>query len=53
VPWGDEESLSVYLKENECDLVVYGNTHESRVSKLDKKYYINPGTMSGAYGGYK
>lgn len=53
VPWGDEETLAVYLKENDADIAVYGNTHEARVSKLEKKIYISPGTLTGAYGGLK
>ncbi|CAD8133155.1 unnamed protein product [Paramecium octaurelia] len=53
VPWNDEETISVFLKENQCDIAVFGNSHQSLISKFERKYFINPGTMSGAYGSIK
>jgi vacuolar protein sorting-associated protein 29 len=53
VPWGDEEILNVHLKENDADIAISGHTHDARVSKLDKKSFLNPGSITGAYGPYK
>ena len=49
IPWGDEESLYNIIRENDVDILISGHTHEARVSKLDGKYYINPGSATGAY----
>ncbi|KAM3133381.1 Vacuolar protein sorting-associated protein 29 [Paramecium bursaria] len=51
VPWGDEETLSIYMKEQDADIAIYGNLHEQKVSKLDKKYFLSPGSITGVYGG--
>lgn len=50
IPWGDEIALSLLIREHDLDLLIGGHTHEARVSKIDGKYYINPGSATGAYG---
>lgn len=49
VPWGDEEALSNEMRQLDCDILINGHTHEMKISKLDKRYLINPGSTTGAY----
>ena len=49
MPWGDEEALSNEMRQLDCDILISGHTHEMKVSKLDKKFLINPGSTTGAY----
>lgn len=39
-------TLFYYAKENCCDIVIYGHTHESKVLKFDDILFINPGNLS-------
>ena len=50
IPWGDEEALNCYIRELDVDLLISGHTHEQNVSSLDGKYFVNPGSATGAYG---
>ena len=49
VPWGDLEGLCSYQRQLECDILISGFTHINSVSHKDGKYFINPGTMTGAF----
>ncbi|KAJ5080613.1 vacuolar protein sorting-associated protein [Anaeramoeba ignava] len=49
VPWDDSKTLSIFQKKMGTDILIYGNTHESKVFKLEEKLYINPGSLTGAY----
>ncbi|KAL4471579.1 hypothetical protein ABPG74_008472 [Tetrahymena malaccensis] len=49
VPWGDEEALHNQLRELDADILISGHTHDQIASKVDKKYILNPGTITGAY----
>ena len=49
LPWGNTDSLSSIQRELDCDILLYGNTHEVNVKVLDNKLYINPGSISGAF----
>lgn len=53
IPWGDEEVLAVWAKEHDSDLIISGHTHQVRVSKLDRKTFLNPGSITGSYGPLK
>jgi vacuolar protein sorting-associated protein 29 len=48
-PWGDSEALSNIQRQLDCDILLSGHTHSNNVSVYDGKYYINPGSISGAY----
>ena len=48
-PWGDPEALSNIQRQLNCDILLSGHTHVNNVSVYDGKYYINPGSISGAY----
>eukprot|EP01017_Pseudomicrothorax_dubius_P001294 TRINITY_DN0_c4233_g1_i3.p1 TRINITY_DN0_c4233_g1~~TRINITY_DN0_c4233_g1_i3.p1 ORF type:complete len:187 (+),score=52.42 TRINITY_DN0_c4233_g1_i3:40-600(+) len=52
-PWGDEEALYNYQRELDCDLLVSGHTHDSKITKFDGKYFLNPGSATGAYSASK
>ncbi|OTF75023.1 Calcineurin-like phosphoesterase domain containing protein, partial [Euroglyphus maynei] len=49
VPWGDEESLSMIQRELEVDILITGHTHKFNAFEKDGKFFINPGSATGAY----
>lgn len=49
VPWGDIDSLSSIQKQTGCDILVSGYTHKPSIFNYEGKYFINPGSMTGAY----
>lgn len=49
VPWGDAEALANIQRQLNCDILLSGHTHTNSVSIYDGKYFINPGSISGAY----
>jgi vacuolar protein sorting-associated protein 29 len=49
VPWGDEEALASIQRELGCDILLSAHTHQIQVRAKDKKFYINPGSISGAF----
>jgi len=49
VPWGDEEALANYARELDCDILISGHTHQHKISSLGGKYFVNPGSATGAY----
>lgn len=49
VPWGDSEALANIQRQLNCDILLSGHTHSNSVSIYDGKYFINPGSISGAY----
>ena len=49
VPWGDLTTLSALSKQMECDILVSGFTHLRGVFHFEGKWFINPGTITGAF----
>ena len=49
IPWGDEEALANVQRQLGCDILVSGHTHQNQVSLYENKFYINPGSISGAF----
>jgi vacuolar protein sorting-associated protein 29 len=49
VPWGDLTVLSALSKQMECDILVSGFTHLRGVFHFEGKWFINPGTITGAF----
>ena len=49
VPWDDHESLAAVAKKLSVDILVYGNSHVKTVKSYDGKFFINPGSMTGAF----
>lgn len=51
VPWGDAEALAMLARQLNVDILVTGHTHKNNVMKYEKKWYINPGSITGSYSG--
>ena len=49
VPWGDLTALSALSKQMECDILISGFTHLRGVYHFEGKWFINPGTITGAF----
>lgn len=49
VPWGDLTELSALSKQMECDILISGFTHLRGVFHFEGKWFINPGTITGAF----
>eukprot|EP01006_Ploeotia_vitrea_P004112 TRINITY_DN11386_c0_g1_i2.p1 TRINITY_DN11386_c0_g1~~TRINITY_DN11386_c0_g1_i2.p1 ORF type:complete len:192 (-),score=82.07 TRINITY_DN11386_c0_g1_i2:220-750(-) len=49
VPWGDPESLANLQRKMGVDILITGHTHKNEVYEYEKKYIINPGSITGAY----
>jgi vacuolar protein sorting-associated protein 29 len=49
VPWSDIETLNSAQKQSGCDILVSGYTHKQEILQLEGKYFINPGSLTGAY----
>ena len=49
LPWGDLDSLTNIQRELGCDILLSGHTHQIDIKVKDKKFYINPGSISGAF----
>lgn len=49
VPWGDLESLAMLQRQLDVDVVISGHTHKFSASTLNGKFFLNPGSATGAY----
>ncbi|GMH55535.1 hypothetical protein TrLO_g4771 [Triparma laevis f. longispina] len=49
VPWGSLSALAMKARALDCDILISGHTHESAVTRKDGIWYINPGSVTGAY----
>jgi vacuolar protein sorting-associated protein 29 len=49
IPLGDAEALANIQRQLNCDILLSGLTHSNCVSIYDGKYFINPGSISGAF----
>ncbi|KAI8089924.1 vacuolar protein sorting-associated protein 29-like protein [Halteromyces radiatus] len=49
IPWGDVESLDITARQMEADLLLSGHTHRFEAYEYNGRYYINPGSATGAY----
>jgi len=49
VPWGDPEALANLQRKLDVDILITGHTHKNEVYEYEKKYIINPGSVTGAY----
>ena len=48
-PWDDIEELNRYQKYLDSDIIISGFTNKSSVRNLNGYYYINPGSLTGAF----
>eukprot|EP00658_Telonema_sp_P-2_P005893 TRINITY_DN12223_c0_g1_i1.p1 TRINITY_DN12223_c0_g1~~TRINITY_DN12223_c0_g1_i1.p1 ORF type:complete len:191 (-),score=37.21 TRINITY_DN12223_c0_g1_i1:237-809(-) len=51
VPWGDQESLKILQRQLDCDVLITGHTHKFSAEVCDGKFFLNPGSATGAYNG--
>ncbi|CAG2108075.1 unnamed protein product [Medioppia subpectinata] len=49
VPWGDNESLALIQRQLDVDILITGHTHKFEAYESEGKFYINPGSATGAY----
>ena len=49
VPWGDTESLAMVQRQLDVDILISGHTHKFDAFEHEDKFYINPGSITGAY----
>ena len=49
LPWGDLESLANIQRALGSDILLSGHTHKTSIQVKENKFYINPGSISGAF----
>ncbi|KAJ6659179.1 hypothetical protein lerEdw1_019482 [Lerista edwardsae] len=49
VPWGDMGSLAILRRQLNVDILISGHTHRFEALEHENKFYINPGSATGAY----
>jgi vacuolar protein sorting-associated protein 29 len=49
LPWGDPDALSVIQTQLGVDILISGHTHKQEVYEMNGKYFVNPGSATGAY----
>ncbi|ETN10900.1 hypothetical protein PPTG_09954 [Phytophthora nicotianae INRA-310] len=49
VPWGDQHSLAALQRKMNVDILVTGHTHRSHIRTEHGKWFINPGSITGAF----
>lgn len=50
LPRNDPLSLSAFAREVDVDIVIWGGTHKVEAYTLDGRFFVNPGSATGAYG---
>jgi putative phosphoesterase len=46
---GDTESLSMLQRQLDVDILITGHTHRFEAFERDNKFFINPGSATGAF----
>ncbi|EMP40658.1 Vacuolar protein sorting-associated protein 29 [Chelonia mydas] len=49
IPWGDTASLALLQRQLDVDILISGHTHKFEAFEHENKFYINPGSATGAY----
>lgn len=49
VPRGDPLALSSFARELDVDVLIWGGTHRVEAYTLDGKFFVNPGSATGAF----
>ncbi|KAI8992287.1 vacuolar protein sorting-associated protein 29 [Pilobolus umbonatus] len=49
IPWGDTESLDITARQMEVDVLLSGHTHKFEAYAYNNRFFINPGSATGAY----
>ncbi|KAG6883117.1 hypothetical protein C0993_007767, partial [Termitomyces sp. T159_Od127] len=51
IPTGDIDSLSSIARQMDVDVLVSGHTHTFQAVEVDNKFFVNPGSATGAWTG--
>ncbi|KAF5309571.1 hypothetical protein D9619_012421 [Psilocybe cf. subviscida] len=51
IPTGDLDSLSALARQMDVDVLISGHTHVFQAIQYDNKFFVNPGTATGAWSG--
>lgn len=49
LPWGEAAALDGLARELDVDVLITGHTHKQQVSERGGRWFLNPGSISGAY----
>jgi len=49
IPWGDKEARSMLQRQLDVDILVTGHTHQFEAYEHQKKFFVNPGSVTGSY----
>lgn len=49
IPWGDPEALALLQRQLDVDILISGHTHKFEAYEHENKFYINPGSATGAF----
>ncbi len=49
IPWLDEEALQNKARDLGVKMLISGHSHNLKTSEHNKTYFLNPGSMTGAY----
>uniref|UniRef100_A0A8D8QWL0 Vacuolar protein sorting-associated protein 29 n=1 Tax=Cacopsylla melanoneura TaxID=428564 RepID=A0A8D8QWL0_9HEMI len=49
IPWGDPEALALVQRQLDVDILISGHTHKFEAYEHENKFYINPGSATGAF----
>ncbi|RIB08417.1 Metallo-dependent phosphatase-like protein [Gigaspora rosea] len=52
IPVGDAESLSIVARQMDADILLTGHTHRFEAIEYEGKFFVNPGSATGAYSGF-
>ncbi|RKP36053.1 vacuolar sorting protein vps29 [Dimargaris cristalligena] len=49
VPNGDSDALAVAARQMDVDILISGHTHRFEALEFENKFFVNPGSATGAY----
>lgn len=49
IPWGDKDTLAIWQRKLDVDVLISGHTHVNKTFEFDGKLFVNPGSITGAY----
>lgn len=49
IPNGDPDALLIAARQLDVDMLIYGGTHRVEAYQLEGKFFVNPGTATGAF----
>ncbi|KNC96434.1 MJ0936 family phosphodiesterase [Spizellomyces punctatus DAOM BR117] len=49
IPWGDARTLGIMAREMDVDILVSGHTHRFEAFEHEGRFFVNPGSATGAF----